>query len=77
MFGSHRKNRKNSIRRRARAKARTSLRFFGVESMERRLMLSATIGDTPTVQVPTIDPPALNRIFVLCVGCRRQMVASS
>jgi hypothetical protein len=29
--------------------------------MERRLMLSATIGDTPAVQIPTIDPTTLSR----------------
>ncbi len=43
-----------------------SLPRLGVESMERRLMLSATIGDTPTVQVPAIDPSTISPNVELC-----------
>ena len=61
MFGSQRKTHKNSARRRTGAKAHASIRRLGVESMERRLMLSATIGGTAAVQVPTIDPSTITQ----------------
>src|SRR4051812_42627896 len=65
MFWSQRKSCKKSTRRRARAGGSMSLPRLGVESMERRLMLSATIGAMPTVQVAMIDSSTLSRTFIL------------